>query len=46
MPNIRHKQAYIQGFDCDSITLEKAVNTFERMEIVESIYEDVVELSY
>ena len=42
MPNSWSKQAYIQGFDCESILLKKAVNMFERMEIVESIYDDVV----
>ena len=40
------KQAYIQGFHCESVTLKKAVNMFDRMEIDESIYKVVVEPSY
>ena len=36
----------MQGFDCEFITLKKAVNMFERMYIAESIYECVVEPSY
>ena len=31
MPNRWYKQAYVQGFDCESITFKKAVNMFERM---------------
>ena len=46
MPNSWYKHAYVQGFDSESITFRKAVNMFERMEITESIYEGVVELSY
>ena len=46
MPNSWSRQAYIQGFDCESITFKKAVNIFERMEIAESIYEGIVEPSY
>ena len=42
MPNSRSKQAYVQGFDCESISLKKSVNMFERMKILESIYEGVV----
>ena len=38
MSNIWYKQAYVQGFYCDTISLKKAVNIFERMEIVEIIY--------
>ena len=37
MPNGWYKQAYVQGFDCESITFKKALNMFERMEISESI---------
>ena len=37
MPNSWSKQAYIQGLDCESITFNKSVNMFERMEIAESI---------
>ena len=36
----------MQGFDCESITFKKSVNMFERMEIAESIYEGVLEISY
>lgn len=32
--NIWIKQAYLQVFDCESITFRKLVNIFERMEIV------------
>ena len=45
-PNSWSKQAYVQGFDCESILFKKAVNVFDRMEIAESIYKGVVELSY
>ena len=37
MLNSWSKQAYVQGFDCKSITFKKDVNIFERMEISESI---------
>ena len=40
------KQEYVQGFDCDTISFEKAVNMFQRMEIAEIIYEGVVTPSY
>ena len=30
-PNIWSKQAYLQGFDCESILFKKAFNMFERM---------------
>ena len=46
MPNSWSKQAYVQGFDCGSITFKKAINIFERMEISEFIYEGIVEPSY
>ena len=46
MPNSWSKQAYVQGFDCESITFKKAVNMFESMKISESIYEVVLEPSY
>ena len=46
MPTGWYKQAYIQGFDCESISLKKAVNIFEHTEITESIYEGVVEPYY
>ena len=31
MPDIWYKRAYVQGFDCESISFEKSVNMFERM---------------
>ena len=46
IPNIWSKQAYVKGFDFESITFKKVVNMFERMEINESVYEGVVEPSY
>ena len=36
------KQAYVQGFDCKSITFNKSVNMLEQMQIVESVYEGVL----
>ena len=35
MPIRWSKQAYVQGFDCESIIFKKAVNMFDRMEISE-----------
>ena len=46
MPNIWSKQAYVQGFDYESITFKKDANMFERMNISESIYKGAVEPSY
>ena len=46
VPKIWYKQAYIQGFDCESIAFKKAVNMFEHIETADSIYEGVVEPSY
>ena len=46
IPNYWCKQAYVQGFDCNSISFKNTVNIFERMEIAEYIYEDAVETSY
>ena len=43
MPNFCYKQAYMKGFDCESISLEKYVNIFEWMEIAESIYEGTLD---
>ena len=40
------KQAYVQGFDRESITFKADVNSFEQMQMAESIYEGVVEPSY
>ena len=40
MPNRWSKQAYVQGFDCESIQLKNAVNIFEHMEI-ENIFTNV-----
>ena len=31
IPNSWSKKAYVQGFDCDDIYFEKAVNMFEHM---------------
>ena len=39
MPNSWSRQAYVKGFDCESITLKSDVNMFECTEIAESIYE-------
>ena len=33
MPNGCSKQKYVHGFYCETITILKAVNMFERMEI-------------
>ena len=46
MINIWYKQAYVQGFDSKSISFKKDVNIYECMEILEYIYEGVVEPSY
>ena len=46
MTNIWSKQAYLQGFDCEYITLQISISMFERMDISESIYKGVVEPSY
>ena len=46
IPNSWGKQAYLQGFGCETITYKKAVNMLKHMEISESIYEVVVEYSY
>ena len=46
MHNRWYRQAYVQGFDCESITFKKSVNMFECIEITESFYEGVVEPSY
>ena len=46
MPNSWSRQAYVQGFDCEYITVKKYVNMFESMEITKSIYKGVVEPSY
>ena len=45
MPNSWIKQVYVQGFDCEYITL-KTVSMFERTDIAEFIYEGLVEPSY
>ena len=42
MPTSWSKQAYVQGFDCESITFKRAVNMFDRMETADSIYEGCV----
>ena len=46
MPNSWSKQDYVHGFDYESILFKKVVNKFERMEITESIYKNLVESSY
>ena len=46
IPNSWIRHAHVQGFDCETITLNIYINVFERMETVESIYEGVVEPSY
>ena len=46
MPDSQSKNAYVQGFDCESTSFQKAVNLFQQMEIAESIYEGLVEPSY
>ena len=46
MPNSWSKQAYVQVFDCESITFKAFFDMFEHMEIAESIYELVLETSY
>ena len=46
MHNSWIKKFHAQGFDRKYITFNKLVKMFERMEIAESIYEGVVELSY
>ena len=46
MPNGWSKQAFVQGFDLETITLLKSVNMFENMEIFETIYEQLGEPSY
>ena len=45
IPNGWSKQAYVQGFYCEYITL-KYLNIFECMEIAESIYEGFVRTCY
>ena len=42
MSNSWSNQAYVQVFDCETISFENAANMFEHMEISESIYEGVV----
>ena len=46
MTNSWINQAYVLRFYCESITFDKSINMFEHMEIMESIFEDVVEPSY
>ena len=46
VPNSWSKQAYVQGFYCEYILFNKAVNIFKRIEIAEYIFEGVVEPSY
>ena len=46
MTNIWSRQAHVQGFDWESNMFKKSANMFKRMEIIESIYEGVVEPYY
>ena len=46
MPDSWYRQAYVKCSYCGSITFKTYVNVFERMEIVEYIYEGVVEPFY
>ena len=46
MTNGWSKRAYVQGFDSGYITFKAYANMFERTEIAEYIYEDVVEPSF
>ena len=46
MPNIWYKQDYVKGFDYKFISFKKSFNMLKHMEIVEYIYEGVVEPSY
>ena len=41
--NILSIQAYVQGFDFETVAFKEFVNMFEQMEIKESIYECGVE---
>ena len=45
IPNNWIKQAYAQGFHCNYITFKISVNMFERIRIVEYIYQVIVEPS-
>ena len=45
-PNSWSKQAYVWGFDWESILLKKYADMFGRMEIAEYIYGGVVESSH
>ena len=40
------KEAYMKGFYCEYITLQKVVSMFEHIENLESIYEGVIEIAY
>ena len=46
MPYSWSKQAYLQVYDCESISFLKSVNMLEIMDIAESVYEGNVENSY
>ena len=46
MINGSSKQAYIQAYDCKTISFRWVINMFDHMEIAESIYEGVVSPSY
>ena len=46
IPNIWSKQEYVQGFYCEPMYFNKAINMFERMGISENIFEGLVTPSY
>ena len=46
MPNSWNKKTYVLVFDCKYITFKNDVNMFEFMDIVEYIFEGVVEPYY
>ena len=46
MKNGWSKQAYVQVFDCETITFKNYANMFELMEIARTVYEGVVYTSY
>ena len=46
IPNIWIWQAYVQGFDCESITIEEYINMLEHIIIIEYVYEGILEPYY
>ena len=45
IPNVRGEQYLLQGFYSELFTFNKLINIFEHVEIVDSVYEGVVEPS-